>query len=205
MANIVGSDFTNTKIVPILMDLSKDDNAEVRLNVINKMKNVYDVVQADLLTPVFLKQLDTLSKDSQWRVRMATIELVGDISVCVSKDTYFAKLHDIFIQFMTNSAAAVRDMGIQKVPLLMQKFGYQFAKEYLMKEAEKVYNQEKCPFHFRISCLRTIGAIWVGRDKEGNRFQTQALNGDETQTLVKQCMPLWQKAFRDNVANVKFV
>ena len=106
---------------------------------------------------------------------------------------------------MTNSAAAVRDMGIQKVPLLMQKFGYQFAKEYLMKEAEKVYNQDKCPFHFRISCLRTIGAIWVGRDKDGNRFQTQALNGDETQTLIKQCMPLWQKAFRDSVANVKFV
>ena len=64
MAGIVGHDFTNGKIVPILMELSKDDNAEVRLNVINRMKMVYDVVQADLLTPTFLKQLETLSKDS---------------------------------------------------------------------------------------------------------------------------------------------
>lgn len=50
---------------------------------------------------------------------MGVIELVGDISVCVSKDTYFAKLHDIFIPYMTNTAAAVREMGINKVSALI--------------------------------------------------------------------------------------
>lgn len=33
MAHIVGKDYTITKILPILTELLKDDNAEVRLNV----------------------------------------------------------------------------------------------------------------------------------------------------------------------------
>jgi len=55
MAPIVGKDFTLNKIVPILIDLVKDENAEVRLNVVQNMIKVYKVVEDDLLSPNFLK------------------------------------------------------------------------------------------------------------------------------------------------------
>ncbi len=51
MAHIVGKDYTITKIMPILMDLIKDENADVRLNVAAGMLKVATVVGADLLTP----------------------------------------------------------------------------------------------------------------------------------------------------------
>lgn len=40
MAHIIGKDYTNTKIVPILMDLLKDDNSEVKMNVCNGLQKV---------------------------------------------------------------------------------------------------------------------------------------------------------------------
>ena len=51
MAHIVGKDYSVQKILPILMDLIKDENADVRLNVAAGMVKLASVVGADLLTP----------------------------------------------------------------------------------------------------------------------------------------------------------
>lgn len=44
MAALVGKDYTVQKIQPILIELMKDDNAEVRLNVVQNLLSVYKVV-----------------------------------------------------------------------------------------------------------------------------------------------------------------
>ena len=51
MAHIVGKDYSTQKIIPILMDLIKDENAEVRLNVISGLIKLAPVVGPELLTP----------------------------------------------------------------------------------------------------------------------------------------------------------
>ncbi len=50
MSALVGKDYTSQKIIPILMALMQDDNAEVRLNVIQNLIKVADVVYQDMLT-----------------------------------------------------------------------------------------------------------------------------------------------------------
>lgn len=40
IAKCVGAQVTTAKLVPILMDLIKDDNAEVRLNVVQNLLKV---------------------------------------------------------------------------------------------------------------------------------------------------------------------
>jgi hypothetical protein len=54
MSHIVGKDYSLSKILPILTELLKDDNAEVRLNVIQNLIKLADVVHSDLLSPAFL-------------------------------------------------------------------------------------------------------------------------------------------------------
>lgn len=108
MAGIVGKDYTINKILPILIELMKDDNAEVRLNVVQNLIKLADIVQTDLLSPGFLTILTNITKDAQWRVRMGVIELVGDLSVKFGKDVFVKHLESIFMQYLTNTAAAVR-------------------------------------------------------------------------------------------------
>jgi len=74
-----------------------------------------DVVSVDLLSPSFLTILTNITKDAQWRVRMALIELVGDMAVKFGKDIFIKSLESIFMTYLTSTAAAVREMGIIKV------------------------------------------------------------------------------------------
>jgi len=46
---------------------------------------------------------------------MALIELIGDLAIKFGKDIFVKSLESIFMLYLTNTAAAVREMGIQKV------------------------------------------------------------------------------------------
>ena len=44
MAPIIGKEYTISKVTPILLELLKDDNAEVKLNVVQGLVNIAKVV-----------------------------------------------------------------------------------------------------------------------------------------------------------------
>ena len=46
---------------------------------------------------------------------MALVELIGDLALKFGKDIFIKSLESIFMTYLTSSAAAVREMGIQKV------------------------------------------------------------------------------------------
>jgi len=85
MAPIVGKDSTVSKILPILHDLLKEDNAEVKLNVVSNLHRVANVVGQDFFSKEMLTLLSALTKDSQWRVRMCVFELIADLGVLFGK------------------------------------------------------------------------------------------------------------------------
>lgn len=97
--------------MPILIELLKDDCAEVRLNVVQNIGKIVDFVQTDVISPSFLMLLTNLTKDNQWRVRMGNINLLGNISIKFGREIYQKSLETIFMSYLTNSAASVREMG----------------------------------------------------------------------------------------------
>lgn len=88
MAHIIGKDYTQQKIMPILLELLKDDNSEVKMNVCNGLIKVSSVVGPDVLSPTFIAQITPMTKEGQWRVRMAVFELIGELSKLFSKDVF---------------------------------------------------------------------------------------------------------------------
>lgn len=108
--------------MPILLELLKDDSSEVRLNVASNMIKIAKQTGPDLLSPSSLTILTNLTKDAQWRVRMAAIELIGDLSLEFGLEIYKSKLESIFMSYLDNSAASVREMAIVKVGHLAEQF-----------------------------------------------------------------------------------
>lgn len=68
MASIVGKDITQSKILPILIDLIKDENSEVKLNVVEGVEQIAKVIGLEGIKTL-LTTLEGLTKDGQWRVR----------------------------------------------------------------------------------------------------------------------------------------
>ena len=82
MSRLLGKDMTVTKILPILQELLKDDNSEVKLNVVYGLLKIAKVIGFEQLLSVQIMQtLANMTKDGQWRVRMAVFELIADLAV----------------------------------------------------------------------------------------------------------------------------
>lgn len=159
MAHIVGKDYTMSKILPILTELMKDDNAEVRLNVVQNLIKLADIVQTDLLSPSFLTILQNITKDAQWRVRMGVIELVGDLSIKFGRDVFIKCLEVIFMQYLTNTAAAVREMGISKVKQMAVQFKSDWVISSFVPKIVECYNLDKQGFNYRMACLMSLSSV----------------------------------------------
>ena len=71
------------------MELLKDDNSEVKLNVVTGLKKIAHVVGDELFSsPMLLTVLGNMTKDGQWRVRMSVFELIGDLGIIFGKEVY---------------------------------------------------------------------------------------------------------------------
>ena len=110
--------------------------------------------------------LESMTSDGQWRVRMAVFELVADLGLLFGLQVFQQKLQTIFFSYLQNTAAAVREMGINKSGLLAE----QFKEEWIIKEffpaIQKVFNTENKGYNFRMSCLYSLAIVmpYVKRD-----------------------------------------
>lgn len=74
---------------------------------------------------------------------MAVFELIGDLSKIFGKDVFVKHLESIFLSYLTNTAASVREMGIKKSRELADKFkGEWVMSNYIPKVIEN-YNVDK--------------------------------------------------------------
>jgi serine/threonine-protein phosphatase 2A regulatory subunit A len=143
MASIVGKDYTLTKILPILMELIKDDNSEVKLNVCNGLIKVSLVIGPDVISAPFLATLTTMTKEAQWRVRMAVFELIGEMSKQFGKEVFQKQLETIFLSYLGNTAASVRDMGVKKAKEVADKYKGEWVMASFIPRITETYAIEK--------------------------------------------------------------
>ena len=69
-----------------------------------------------------LTTLGGMTKDGQWRVRMAVFELIADLGSIFGKELFVKNLQQLFMTYLTNTAASVRNMGIEKSAMLAANF-----------------------------------------------------------------------------------
>lgn len=59
------------------MNLIKDDNSDVKLNVVEGLNKIAEVVGFEALNQM-ITSLSQMSKEGPWRVRLVVFELLGD-------------------------------------------------------------------------------------------------------------------------------
>lgn len=64
MSKYVGKEITISKVMPILLDLIKDEDCDVRLNVTKGLIKLADIIGQDLLSDSILTSLSQLTKDT---------------------------------------------------------------------------------------------------------------------------------------------
>jgi len=143
----------------MLMELIKDENSDVRLNVANGMIKMAGVLGPDLLSPAFLTTITSMTKDVQWRVRLSVFELIGDLSKIYGKEIFVKHLEPIFMQYLTNTAAAVREMGIAKSREIAERFKADWVVNNYLPKVLDNYNGDKQGYNFRMASLNSLHSV----------------------------------------------
>lgn len=121
ISECVGKDMTIQKICPILLELLKEDNSEVKLCVVEGLMKVAKIVGLDNLQNI-ISILVNMTKEGQWRVRMAVFELFGNLGLHFGQEQFTKNIEQHFMSYLSNTAAAVRQMGVRKSGELAKEF-----------------------------------------------------------------------------------
>lgn len=140
----------------MLGELIKDEHHEVKMGVLSGLQGVATCVGPEQLTSSLLMPLSNLMKEAQWRVRMALINLLANLAKEFGKDFYMKNLEPIFMQFLVDNVAAVRDAGIEKLQLLAAEFKADWIVNGYLPKANEILNKDKQGYLFRLAVLNSL-------------------------------------------------
>mmetsp|Transcript_22692 Transcript_22692/g.26050 ORF Transcript_22692/g.26050 Transcript_22692/m.26050 type:complete len:238 (+) Transcript_22692:1027-1740(+) len=188
MSQIVGFEVTNSKLLPILLELIKDEDGDVRLNSASGLISLADVLGNDLLSDSVISSLSQLTKDTQWRVRSAVYDLIADLGISLGKEPFHKNLKEIFFGFLTDTAASVRNEGIKKLGELSISYRSDWVIDEVVPKLNEIYDQDKQGYLYRM-CVINAG-IEIARSLSKTQINAHIV-------------PIMLKACTDSVANVR--
>jgi serine/threonine-protein phosphatase 2A regulatory subunit A len=174
-------------LLPVIEDLCKDDDHQVRNNVVLSIDKISNVVPADQLSDKLLPTLLSLAQDPKWRVRMAVIDKVASISEIIGQQGFDDKLQKLIIVSLSDHVYAIREHACQQIGLLVKQFGGAWAGKSLFPTALRLFDKSSNYLH-RMTCLS---------------FIVQSAPHLSSDIINKHLLPIVVQAATDAVANVR--
>ena len=87
---------------------------------------------------------------------MAVFELVGELSKLFGKDVFQKHLESVFLSYLSNTAASVRETGVRKVKELADKFKGDWVMSNFVPRVIEMYNVDKQGYNYRMTCLLSL-------------------------------------------------
>jgi hypothetical protein len=114
MIGSISKDQAYQNIQPLVKDLMKDDQQEVRKGGILAAVKFVEVMGIETIGSL-QANLKTASEDHKWRVRLELIRNIADLSVRVENSEVFTKhFEPLFIIYLKDRASSIRKMGAYK-------------------------------------------------------------------------------------------
>ena len=196
MGSTVGRQVCANQILPLITELLKDDNHEVRLSTTQNMISLAKVMGEQEFMSANMKTVcSQLTKDQQWRVRMAVFEFLGDFTLSFEGPQAFENfktlIEPIFMAYMTNSAASVRMMGVQKSKELVRAsfMPHDWVADDFVTKCTDSYNVDQQGYNYRMCAIESLAAIMGVLSKE---------------EVTSKIVPTLVKALNDRIPNVQF-
>jgi hypothetical protein len=142
------------------VDLLKDEHHEVKLGVLSGLENVAILVGPELISSGLLMSLSNLMKEAQWRVRHSVVNLVGNLLKAFGKDFYAKNVEPIFLLFLVDTSAAVRDAGIEKLLVMANEFKADWVINVYAPKAVEILNRDKIGYLYRMAVLNSLAVIF---------------------------------------------
>ncbi|TWU74803.1 hypothetical protein ED733_006358 [Metarhizium rileyi] len=189
LAPILGKQETIDHLLPMFLQMLKDEFPEVRLHIISKLEQVNQetVIGIDLLSQSLLPAIVQLAEDKQWRVRLAIIEYIPLLASQLGVKFFDEKLSNLCMGWLGDTVFSIREAATHNLKKLTEVFGVEWASEQIIPKVmgmgshpNYLYRMTTC---FAISTLASVVSINV---------------------IAKSVLPMLDKMVDDEIPNIRF-
>merc|ERR1712093_262559 len=106
---VFGPKLTVDYLLNLILQLIRDESAEVRLKLISTLGELSAVVGSDTLSQSLLPSIRDLGKDRQWRVRLAVIDCMPSLANYLGEEQFTQELTSLFTQWIVDPVFSVRN------------------------------------------------------------------------------------------------
>ncbi|POR37132.1 Protein phosphatase PP2A regulatory subunit A [Tolypocladium paradoxum] len=174
-------------LLPMFLQMLKDEFPEVRLHIISKLELVNQVIGVDLLSQSLLPAIVQLAEDKQWRVRLAIIEYIPLLASQLGVKFFDEKLSDLCMGWLGDTVFSIREAATHNLKKLTEVFGVEWASSQIIPKVmgmgshpNYLYRMTTC---FAISTLATVVSMDV---------------------IAKSILPMLDKMVDDDIPNIRF-
>lgn len=147
-------------LLPLFLQLLKDDFPDVRLNIISKLENVNQVIGVDRLSQSLLPAIVDLAEDKQWRVRLAIIEYIPLLASQLGVGFFDEKLLNLCLSWLGDAVFSIRDAATTNLKKLVEIFGYDWAKNTVLPQVMEMARNNNYLYR-----MTTLFALTVSNSK----------------------------------------
>lgn len=157
MIQSISKDHAYQNVQPLIKELMKDDNQEVRKGGIEAATKFIEVLGAETVGSLY-PSLKTCSEDNKWRVRLELMRNIIELAVKTQHSELFNKyLEPLFIGFLKDRVSAIRGVAIERIGDLARAYGVTWINTFLGKLSETI-SKDPC-FHFKIAAVYSLKEI----------------------------------------------
>jgi len=186
LSPILGKDNTVEHLLPLVLQLLKDEFPDVRLNIIANLHHINEVIGIELLSKSLLPAIVELAKDRQWRVRLAIINYIPLLAHQLGQAFFDEKLKALCMRWLTDPVFAIRQAGTLNMQELVRMFGSEWALESLLPPILAMHTQSN--YLQRMTVLFVVNVVAPLLGASG----------------VESILPVICTLANDPVANVRF-
>jgi serine/threonine-protein phosphatase 2A regulatory subunit A len=153
LAPLLGKEATIESLLPLFLQLLKDEFPDVRLNIISKLEQVNEgessavlprctraadalvlpaVIGIDLLSQSLLPAIVELAEDKQWRVRQAIIEYIPLLANQLGVSFFDEQLANLCMSWLGDTVFSIREAATVNLKKLTDVFGVEWARQTII-------------------------------------------------------------------------
>jgi len=182
-----GKEKTIEYLMPLYIQLLKDDFPEVRLNVISKLDEINKVIGIGMISQALFPSIVELAEDSQWRVRLAIIECIPLLANQLGVEFFDDKLGTLCMSWLGDCVYSIREAATKNLKDLTRVFGVDWAEKNIVPKVVKLHTHPN--YLYRMTTLFAIGVL------------AEAVG---IKVITDKMLPLVIKMAEDPVPNIRF-
>ena len=184
---MLGKEATTEQLLPLFLQLLKDEFPEVRLNIISRLEQVNEVIGIELLSQSLLPAIMTLAEDKQWRVRQAIIENIPLLAHQLGVKFFDEQLSGLCMSWLGDTVFSIREAATINLKKLTEVFGVEWARQSIIP---KVLQMSTHPNY--LYRMTTIFAVIT---------MAPSLDSD---TIVSSVLGAMLSMVQDPIPNIRF-